>query len=100
MNIDITHYLDSWATYHIECTLRARNRAKLNADGWRKLRQYHLEQYVKSVESPFFFMFALKFQHQRIYKQIACANEVYRVTLKKRELHFEEKRYGRESKEA
>lgn len=93
MNIDITDYLDSWINYHVECALRTRNRAKLNADGWRKLRQYHLEQYVKSVESPFFFMFALKYKHKNIYRNIACANEVYKVTLKKRAEHFEEKRY-------
>ena len=100
MNIDITHYLDSWVIYHVECTLRARNRAKLNADGWRKLRQFHLEQYVKGLESPFGFLFALKFKHRNIYRQIACANEIYRVTLANRNKQFEEKRYGRESKEA
>ncbi len=100
MNIDITSYLDSWATYFIDCELRAKGRAKLNNDAKRKLRQYHLEQYVKRMDAPFGFIFALKYKHQRIYRQIACANEVYKLSFQQRQKQFEEQRYGRESKEA
>lgn len=95
MNIDINDYLISWAVYRIDCDLKARNRAKINADGWRKLRQFHLEQYVSKVESPFFFMFALKFKHQKVFKQISSANEIYKVSLQKRQTIFQEKLYGR-----
>lgn len=95
MNVDIDTYLTSWAIYRIDCELRIRNRAKINADGWRKLRQFHLEQYINREESPFAFMFALKFKHQRIFKQISSANEIYKVSLQKRQTIFQEKLYGR-----
>lgn len=88
MNIDITDYLDSWINYHVECALRTRNRAKLNADGWRKLRQYHLEQYVKGVESPFFFVFVLKFKYTKVFNQIPHGNLIYTNTLEKRNKLF------------
>lgn len=89
---DVKHYLDSWAIYRIDCEIRVKNRAKINNEGWRKLRQYHLEQYVSNLPCSFGFMFALRYKHKNIYKSISCAKSVYDVALRKRHQQFEVRR--------
>ena len=80
----INEYLDSWVKKRIDYELQVKGKAKINGDGWRKLRNYHLKSYVRQLPNPFAFMFQLKFKHKNIFRQISCANTVYYVELKKR----------------
>lgn len=80
----INEYLDSWVKKRIDYELQVKGKAKLNGDGWRKLRAYHLMSYVRELQNPFGFLFQLKFKHKNIFRQISCANKVYYIELKKR----------------
>jgi hypothetical protein len=80
----INEYLDSWIKKRIDYELQVKGRAKINGDGWRKLRNYHLKNYVKQLHNPFAFLFHLKFKHKNIFKHISCANIVYYTELEKR----------------
>ena len=83
MNL-INDYLDSWVKKRIDYELQAKGRAKINGEGWKKLRNYHLICYIKQLQNPFAFLFQLKFKHKNIFKEISCANTVYYRELKKR----------------
>ena len=80
----INEYLDSWVKRRIDYELQVKGKAKLNGDGWRKLRNYHLTNYVQKLDNPFAFLFHLKFKHKNIFKQISCANNIYYLELEKR----------------
>lgn len=89
MNID--DYLNHWTTYFIDCELRCRGRAKLNNDAKRKLRQFHFEQYIKDKPEAVPFVLTMRFRYPNVYRQIPCANQIYRVCLDKRRELFENK---------
>ncbi len=80
----INEYLDSWIKKRIDYELQVKGKAKINGDGWRKLRNYHLKSYLKQLQNPFAFLFHLKFKHKNIFKQVSCANIVYYSELEKR----------------
>ena len=80
----VNEFLDSWVQKRIDYELMAKGRAKLNNDAWRKLRGYHLKNFLKTLDNPFGFLFQLKFRHKHVYKQITCANKLYYSELSKR----------------
>jgi hypothetical protein len=83
-------YITSWITFKLQCELKARNKCKLNNDAYRKLKQYHLEQYLTTVEAPFGFLATLKFRYPKLYKQIPCANKYFSIYLSKHQETFHE----------
>jgi len=87
----IDEYLNSWVQKRIDCELQAKNRAKINNEGWRKLRSYHLKRYIEQIENPFGFMFALRYKYKHIFRQVSSANKLYMVTLEKRNQLFEKR---------
>lgn len=87
--MDINDYLNSWATFHIDCALKAKGRAHINATGWRRLRQFHFEQFVKEKPEAIPFVITMRFRYPNIFKQIGCANHIYKVCLAKRAQLFE-----------
>lgn len=80
----INEYIESWLKQRIDYELQARGRAKINNEGWRKLKNYHLRNYIKQLDSPFGFLFNLRFKHKSLFKDISCANKLYHVELEKR----------------
>lgn len=80
----INDYLESWIKKRIDYELQVKGKAKINGDGWRKLRNYHLANYVRKLNNPFGFLFQLRYKYKNIFKQISCANTIYYVELKKR----------------
>lgn len=88
MNSKIHEYLNSWVKRQIDCEIMAKGKAKINNDGWRKLKGYHLETYVNSIDNPFGFLFELKFKNSDIARRLPNINELYRKSLKDREAFF------------
>jgi hypothetical protein len=84
----INEYLESWVQKRIDYELMAKGRAKLNKDCWRKLRTYHMQNYVKKLDNPFSFLFNLKFKHRELGKHIPCINTLYYKELEKRQAKF------------
>lgn len=87
--MNINDYLDSWACFYIECTLKAKGRAHINSTGWRRLREFHFEQYISNKLEAVPFVLTMRFRYPHIYKQIGCANRIYRICLEKRRQMFE-----------
>jgi len=77
---DIEKYLYSWRAFQLKCEQKVKNRCIINNKGWFKLREYHMEDFLKKHSSPFGFMFKLKYKHPRVYKSIPCAQKLYQLT--------------------
>jgi hypothetical protein len=80
----IKEYIESWLKKRIDYELQAKGRAKINNTGWKKLKNYHLRNYIKQLDNPFGFLFQLKYKHRGLFKDISCANRLYYVELDKR----------------
>jgi len=50
----INEYLDSWIKKRIDYELQVKGKAKINGDGWRKLRNYHLKSYLKQLQNVYY----------------------------------------------
>lgn len=92
--MSIDHYLNSWVMKRIDYELQVKGKAKINNDGWRKLRNHHLVNYLSTLENPFSFLFHLKYKHKRIFHQISCANKLYCIELEKRSKCFNTHKSG------
>lgn len=86
---EIEEYLASWTVFRNKCEEKVKGVCYINNKGWVKLRDYHMEQWLKNHKSPFGFMFKLKHQYYSVYKTIPCASKWYHVTRVKRQAKFE-----------
>lgn len=74
---EVEEYIDSWKEFETACENKAKGRCILNSKSWRKLREFHMEQWLKAHPAPFGFMFKLKHRHPLIYRSIPCAPRFY-----------------------
>ena len=72
----------------IDYELMVKGKAKINNDGWNKLRGYHFKSYISQLDNPFGFIFHLRYKCKQVYKQVPCANKIYSVILNKRRESF------------
>ena len=79
---DIEQYIYSWRDFQAKCESKVKNRCIINNKGWAKLREFHMEEFLKNHPSPFGFMFRLKYKHRRVFKSIPCASKFYHLTRK------------------
>lgn len=86
---EVRAYLTSWLNFRNQCEEKIKGRCHINNKGWVKLRDYHMEQWLKSHKAPFGFMFKLKHQYYEVYKTIPCAPKWYHVTRLQRQVKFE-----------
>lgn len=80
----IDEYIESWLKKRIDYELQAKGRAKINNEGWRKLKSYHLKSYLKEIDNPFGLLFQLKYKYKGLFRDVSCANRLYYVELEKR----------------
>jgi len=81
---DVERYVHSWRFFQLNCEQKVKGRCIINNKGWAKLREFHMEQFLKNHPSPFGFMFRLKYKHPRVYRRIPCAPKLYHFTRKQR----------------
>ena len=86
---DLNIYLHSWVRFETNCENKVKDVCIINTKGWRKLREYHMDTWLRQHSSPFGFMFKLKYQHNKIYRSIPCASKFYCITRQWRDLKFE-----------
>jgi hypothetical protein len=86
---DIKDYLDSWVQRRIDYELVIKGRAKLNSGSWRKLRNYHLQDYVGKLDNQFSFLFNLKFRYRNLNKHLDSLGSLYQIALRKRQEKFD-----------
>ena len=86
----VKHYTTSWDNFELYCTNKAKGRCHLNNSAWRKLREYHLDNYLKDIDNPFGLLFNIKTFHKDLYKSIRCMPKYYYRYAKKRTAEFQE----------
>lgn len=83
-------YLLHWSQFEKYCEKKAKEAdCYINNKGWQKLKEYHLEMYLKGTPNPFGFLFNIKMRHRNIYKQIHCMPKFYHKYLKLRQKEFD-----------
>lgn len=71
-------YITHWNQFREYCEKRAKDAdCYINNKGWQKLREYHLENYLKAIKHPFGFLFKIKFRYPHIYSQVKCMPRFY-----------------------
>ena len=85
----VQHYLNSWQDFELYCTNKAKGRCFLNNSAWRKLRDFHLNRYLKEIEGPYGFLFTVRHFHTDLYNSIRCMPKYYWKYAKKRTEMFQ-----------
>jgi hypothetical protein len=74
----VEHYKNNWEVFRKYCENKAKDSdCHINNKGWQKLREYHLENYLQSVDTPYGFLFTIKFRHRNLYTQIKCMPKIF-----------------------
>lgn len=82
-------YVENWHEFRKYCEQKAKNSdCHINNKGWNKLKEFHLENYLKNVQSPFGFLFKIKFRYPEIYNSVRCMPKFYykHAKIRQREL--------------
>ena len=85
---DIDEFLASWEQFKQYCDKKAKDRCKLNTYSWKKLSEFHLEEFLKKVESPFGFLFRAKMFRPEVFRQRAEMRKMYYKELYARQQNF------------
>jgi len=89
-NERIEIYKQSWEDFRRYCEKRAETAdCYINNKGWQKLREFHLENFLKETKAPYGFLFMIKFRHQYLFNQIKCLPKLYHKYAKKHREQFD-----------
>ena len=81
---DLTSYFDSWNGYQGHIKKKIDGICHVNSKGWRKLQDYHLDNYLKTLDNPHAFLFNVKYFHKGVYKQVPpMARYYYRYSRRR-----------------
>lgn len=87
---EVNNYQTQWNGFRLCCEQRAKKaNCCINNKGWQRLREFHLENYLKTVENPFGFLYLIKLRHRHIYSQIQCMPRLYSKYLRKRQIELD-----------
>lgn len=65
-NRTLNEYYNSWTLFRMKIEKRAKGRCKLTKKNWVKLKHYHIEEFLKTCNNKFYFLFRLdEFGHVR-----------------------------------
>ena len=78
---DIDDYLVSWEQFKTYCDKKAKDKCKLTTYSWKRLSEYHLEEFLKTTDSPFGFLFRAKMFRPEVFKQRSEMKKLYYKTM-------------------
>lgn len=88
-------YLTDWNSFKEYCEDKAKIAdCHINNKGWRKLRDYHLDSYLKNIDNPFAFLFNMRFRYRKIFNRVGCMHKYYSKYMRKREIAFDSRTEG------
>jgi len=79
------HFANDWDQFKISCEKKTKDRCFLNSNCWRRLKQWHLEQYCGRIDQPFGFLFEFKYMHKRAFISTPGSNTLYYKYLRARQ---------------
>jgi hypothetical protein len=85
----IEDFLKSWESFRNDCERKAKDRCKINNEGWRKLSVFHTERFLRESQNPFGFLFYVRYKMPSIYRKYRL-NIFYNNYLSERERSFKE----------
>lgn len=91
--MEIGHYEYDWVCFKMYIEKKVRDRCDLTNKNWMRLREYHLDVFLKRHKSPFQFLFKVKYFHPEKYRSIHCMPLFFG---KYKELHFSSFRRGKD----
>ncbi len=77
-NTSFEQYIDSWDNFRLVCENKVKGRCIINNDGWRKLRQFHLEKFLKTLDNPLMFLIKAKWSYRPIFESHRMSKYYYR----------------------
>lgn len=81
----IDEYLDSWKKFRSYCEKKAKDRCILTNKNWLKLREYHLNSFLSTLDHPFGFLFYIRYQKPSLFSEIHCISSYYHVYMVERQ---------------
>ena len=83
-------YLENWDIFRKHCENRAKvAECHINNKNWQKLKEYHLDGYLKSINNPYGFLFNIRFYYKNIWRQVYCMPKYYHKYLRLRQKEFD-----------
>jgi len=70
--LEIDYYEKDWFNFKVYVETKIKNRCDLTSKNWMRLREYHLDDFLKKHNSPYSFLFKVKYFHPREYSGIHC----------------------------
>lgn len=68
---DFWDFWESWVTFRDSCEKKAKGKAIINGTGWRKLKDFHTERYLRNLENPHYFLFKMKMEYPEYYRDFS-----------------------------
>jgi hypothetical protein len=74
--MSIKDYLEDWEKFRNYIEKKAKDRCYISNKNWGKLRDYHLEQFVKKVSYPYGFLFKMIYLN-KMHREIPSIFKLY-----------------------
>lgn len=86
---DLVKYHNSWDQYRVFIKDKIDGICHVNSKGWRKLQDYHLDSYLKTLDNPHAFLFNVKYFHKDIYKSVPPMIKYYNRYRRRRVAYWD-----------
>ena len=82
---ELEDYYCSWERFRVKCDKKVKEAdCYINNKSWNKLKEFHLEEYLKKIKKPFKFLIMVKFKKPHIYKTTKGMARMYHEYKRKR----------------
>jgi hypothetical protein len=79
-----TKYEEDWLVFRKKIEDKIKGRCIINNKNWKKLRDFHFEEFIKTVPKPYGLLFRMIYM-SNIHKEIPCIHRVYRKYKKEKQ---------------
>ena len=80
---DLEQYLKEWSEFRFKCETKVKGICTINSDGWKKLREFHLELFLKKLKAPLYFLMTMKYRNRKAFEYFGM-EKFYRKLLRER----------------
>ena len=95
-NKTVEEFLHTWIDFKVQCEKRAKDKAKLNTDCWKKLMAFHTEKFLALQDNPFAILFFIRYKNPAFYRHYKL-NSYYHKYLDMRNDFFRKQQNERKS---
>ena len=85
----IERYEQEWSSFKAYIESKAKDRCIITNKNWTKLRDIHLDRFLRDLDYPFAFLFHVKYYHPNKYQKIRCMPKYYGIYKQNRNDEFE-----------